>query len=292
MLHLKSIITYISLISLYSITSLGSQISEARVNQAAHRYLSIHENIEENTFDKLVELINRHPYLFNHLAQIETDPEFLPYIERYSNLKMRFTGRSIDPDIKVVFSNKPLNSSTEDIIYAGICDRLTRTIFIDRNFWDQNADNEKFREAILSQTMGFCDLNRVKEYFPYYIEVNGTNNIVDNTHIDLDFSFMSPLSLDLLFLPNSPTVTDGYNHKMITSIREARENLDKAFELMYYELFSRQNIRTEQYCMENVCLTPEEYLEDFKAAIPYLKHMTIGPSLEDEYHPGSPRPSF
>ena len=257
----------VSLISLQSMTAFSFEMTEPELRESIRRYLSIYYNVDENIVDQFiiepfVELVNRHSDLFNHLAEIETYPEFLPYVEKYSDLKVKFTGQPINADIKVVFSNNPINNNNNKFI--GACDPLTRIIFIDRSLWSQYS--ETFKEAIFSHAMGLCDLNREKIY-----AISSANTIL---------SFMNTYLLNLLFLPDSP------ERLHINSITKARENLDETFETMYQELFSRENTR-ENLCGDTpICVNihlwhfENEVFSAFGIGIPGLKHMTIDSALE------------
>ena len=282
----------VSLISLQSITAFSFEMTDPELRQSIRRYLSIYDNVDENTVDRFVELVNRHSDLFNHLAEIETDPEFLPYVEKYSDLKIKFTGQPINADIKVVFSNNPLRPSNynESAAYAGTCDWLTRVVFMDRGFWNHYQDNEKMKEAVLFHEMGHCDLNKIHRW-------------------EGDFSLMSAGIIGFLLFPHLPTLTDlGYEdyfqedrasyEKTRNLYIDARNNLDATFADMYQELFSVKNTRDKPPCtistnMDDENTTPEECMtldEDilqfennifhaYGFTIPILKHITIGPRL-------------
>ena len=287
MFNSKSIkILYIGLISLQSVTALSSQISETRVNQAVHRYSSIYENstygLYKSAVDDFTELVNRHPDLFNHLAEIETDLELLPYLEKYLDIKTRITGHTINRNPKVAFSRHPFISPDDyfdniNIIRNGIvCDYFSRTVFVDRGLWDHHQHNERIKEAVVFHGLGHCELNR------------------DHTWEEgSGFSFMNPDIYSLIAF-NPTTIADfGYNEDTLTEeqrlsyeaiIEETRFTLNSLFELMYHELFVIPNgpsfipTQKEPYFIEGVYMTPEEFIEQFKNFIPSLKHMTIGPS--------------
>ena len=137
-----------------AITAFGFEMTDPELRQSIRRYLSIYENIDENIVDRFVELVNRHSDLFHHLAEIETDPEFLPYVKKYSELKMQFIDQPIDPHVQITFSENTLEPATT------FCDPLTRIIFIDRILWNQFEDNETLKKTIVFHALGHCDLNR------------------------------------------------------------------------------------------------------------------------------------
>ena len=190
--------------------ALGFGVSDQELDQAIRKYLSIYnnyqidENIDESVVDSFTRLIGEYPYIFNYLARLETDPKVLPYLEKYSSLKLKFTGHPIDPDIKVTFMDKSYPFG-EDIGKPVICDRFTRIIFLDPNFWQSQKGREKTREWALFHELGHCDLYR-------------------NHSSGGDSSFMLVSSAERLLLHNrNPT------------------DLDTIFADLYKELFSERN---------------------------------------------------
>ena len=72
--------------------------------------------VEMNTAKEIVKSALRQHNLLDDLAEIETSPELLPYLERYQSLKIRLTGRSAQPDIKMIFLEK------EEMSERGVAD--------------------------------------------------------------------------------------------------------------------------------------------------------------------------
>ena len=236
----------VSLISLQSITAFSFEMTEPELRESIRRYLSIYDNVDENTVDRFVELVNRHPDLFNHLAEIETDPEFLPYVEKYSDLKMQFTNRPIDEDVHITFSNNSLTGA------IGVCDPFTRIIFLDRNFWNQYKDNKKPIEALLSHAMGLCDLDR--------------HNLPTTVA-----SFMNP-EIVTAILRQGENLDEFFEimYQELFSIQNTRRKYCSH--------------PTESVCINQHLEQFENYPFFFfplkGVGIPTLKHMTTGPALE------------
>lgn len=274
--------------SFKSIKVLSFQMSEPELRKTIHEYLSIYAYgaIDENTVDDFVELIQKHSDIFGYLAEAETDSEFLPYLEKYSDLKVRFTGQPINTNIKIIFSSHPLVTNySETIDFGAKCDPLTRVIFVDRDLWNYYKDNEKLREALLFHEAGHCDLRRDHSW----------------DERNEDFSFMSSRIIEFLLFPNPPTIADFENSEYFSeaytsyetqrdSIIHAREHLDETFEKMYQELFSVENTVKNLICEgitilgqrilpEECIITPRKVLQRTERSIPTYKHMTIGPSL-------------
>ena len=252
-------------------TAFSLQMSEPAISQAIHKHLSIYDNVDENTVNDFIDLVNRHSDLFNHLAKLETDPEFLPYVEKYSNLKFRLTGQLIDPDVKIVFSRNPLISSNyynyNSMRFGNICDYFTRVLFIDHGLWNHYKHNERVKEAIIFHGIGHCDLKRNHTW-------EGNLSFMD---VDTHFFIVSDPTTFADFEHDVDSLTEEELLYYANIIIENRIHLDELFEIMYQELFSRQNRSNEEYCIEDECITPEEYVELFEVFIPTLKHMTIGP---------------
>ena len=284
-IYLKYILLIFIAITLQSITALTFEMSEQGLRKAARQYLAIYKAVDEDVISDFVDVVRRHPDIFNYLAEVQTGPEFLPYIEKYANMKMKLTDQSINNDIKIIFSNNPLRASnySETIVESTTCNLFTRTILVDRGSWNYYQD-EKLREALLSHEMGHCDLNR-----------NHSRDMKNE-----NFSFMDAGIIEFLLLPNLPTITDltnngyfrGYypSHEIRANMMiEARSNLDHTFEIMYQELFSMENTISNLKCQgltiiengvkrkilpEACILTPEDIFQLFEAAIPiYYRYM-------------------
>ena len=106
---------------------------------------------------------------------IKTDPEFMEYIKEYNLLKSQYLNDSINSDIKILFSIKPLRdnhpnpvlrANFEQMPFEGsaICFNLSeykyKYIVIDRSFWQYHRNNPNLKKAILFHEIGHCDLDR------------------------------------------------------------------------------------------------------------------------------------
>ena len=162
-------ITFV-VMSLQSTSTLGFvlsfEMSDQGVDRAVRNYLTFGgENIDENRVDALTKIVRDNSDIFNYIANSQTDSAFIPLLKKYSDLKKQFTGLPINSEVKVLFSNNPTAlrdvNNNPDILGAGHCNFLTRTIFIDRDFW--NYFDERVKEAVLFHELGHCDLSRKHE---------------------------------------------------------------------------------------------------------------------------------
>ena len=215
------ILSIFFILSLHSLIVSGLETSD-HLDQAIRRYLSIYnnyqvdENIDEDVVNGFTELMRDYSYGFSYLAMVETDEEFLPYLEKYSNLKLKFTGHPIDPNVRVVFI-KDSPDYAERISRPAFCDPFTRIIFVDPNVWELQEAYERTRkkERILFHELAHCDLYR-------------------NDDPTGDISFMRIRHLERLLTSQDDPV-----------------DLDHIFEELYEELFSQQNTwHTDCYAME------------------------------------------
>ena len=289
-------ITSISLLALI-ISCGGSQttttpvklkMSDQDLNEAIYRYLSIYENVDPNIASQFAMIVKRNASIFNYLIDATTDPEFLPYIEKYSDLKMQFKNQPINTNIKVLFSTHPLKTSDHNstINFSGYCHFFNRVVFIDRDFWQSHKDNERIKEGLLFHELGHCDLDR--EHFFL------TENFSSSIQIE-NFSFMNGDILQSLLLKPftrsqfPPQANYNVYHYQIDT---AKEDLDQTFQSMYKELFSKENTRSSVVCeADGECtdILQEQMLYEFQVeVISVLRHATIGPSqgndLQDIRH--------
>ena len=201
-------------------------------------------------------------------------------LEKYSDLKRQFTGLP-NAAVKVLFSKNPIalrdTNNNPTFLGSGYCDFFTRTVFIDRNFWEHY--NSRLREAVLFHELAHCDLSRAHED--------------DNPD-----SFMNLLLLVGILHPDSAYYQDHRDELNISEeeINNMRMNLDRTFQIMTEELFSKEN--TCQYVskiggrVQNTCvalsLPPGMMMNDltdqFKCdPIVVLRHITIGPSQGENF---------
>ena len=249
--------------------TLGFQMTDEQISQMARDNLLImyeDNDIDEDIISQFVQEIKQNSDVFNSMAELETDSEILPYLERYDILKLQFTGRSINPSIKIVFAHHPLSNGDYDksIDSFGVCDYFTRSIFLDRGLWDHYRENERLREAIVFHELGHCDLDRFDESAG-------------------PISFMTVFDIQCLF---SGIVTESCD-KFKNDRELSDSNFDQTLEAMNRELFSKENVK--QYRCPNgeliednpYCVpTQQRILELFKEyGIPRLRRL-IGLSGE------------
>ena len=259
------------------------KMSDQELNETIHRYLSIYDNIDPNVVNKLALIVKRNASIFNYLTEAETDPEFLPYLEKYSNLKMQYKNQPIDIDVKVIFGTNPLKTSDhhKSMEFSGYCDFFTQVIFIDRDFWEAHQNNERVRESLLFHELGHCDLDRkhflLHEDFSSYIQIENFSFMNGN----IVYSLLINLLTQSEFKPNAIDEYDFYSRQ----IEEAKKELDHVFKLMYEELFSKENTRKNIICKDNgECIEtfPDQISYGFETElIPILRHVTVGPSQGD-----------
>ena len=254
---------------------LGFEMSDQGVDKAVRDYIAFSgaKNIDENIVDALTGIVRDHSNIFNYIANSQTDPAFIPFLRKYSNLKQQFTGLSVNPGVRVLFSNNSLVlrslNSNSGIIGAGYCDFLTRTVFVDRDFW--NHYSERIREAFLFHELAHCDLSRA--------------------HEESGYSFMDGLFLLEIFNPDLIHYQEMKGALGISEeeMNNARMNLDGTFQVMIEELFSKTN--TCQYidadsgevrnkCVQwNLRFARDMRFNYFRCHVAVLlKHLTIGPS--------------
>ena len=265
-------------IILQSVMALGFSMDPQSLNQSVRKYLSIYnnyqidENIDEDVVDDFIEFIQQNADVYNYIAVAETDPEFLPYLQKYSDLKLHYTGRPMDSDIKVLFSATPTNSNRLKGD-TSIADDFTRVIFMDRNFWNYHRDNQKVRETLLFHELGHVDLYREdiliwsdKKHFYSFMSIRLLAFIV----------LPEPIDLNRTFYRDSP--------KKIAEIRGLRAALDSLFQILYEELFSEENTKDYRSCYPrsisyDCSITQREAFMSYTRALHRIKLMTIGPEL-------------
>lgn len=276
---LKRVLIYLVL-SLQSHLALSFSMSPQGLDNAIRKYLSIYnnyridENIDEDVVSDFEKLIRQNSTLFHSIAIFETNPEFFPYIEKYSELKMRFLSRPIDPDVKVVFSSGTLKNTNHDrdARNSGICDPFTRVVFLDYGYWNHHRNNEKLRKDTLFHELGHCDLYR--KHVPHYSD-------------KYFYSFMSGLA-NYLMLPVPIDLNKTWYAEDPVQMEEIlglRDNLDDLFEILYEELFSEENTMDNKSCdprffsKEACIITQRKGFVRYKLSLSTIQHLTWGGGL-------------
>ena len=320
---------FILAIILQSTMAFSFDLTEEGINKAIEKYLSFQmDNIDESAVNELTQLVRDNLDVFSYIAKAQTDPTVLPYLEKYNALKMRYTGQPINSDVKVILSNNPLKNPPHDMsgVLAGWCDYFTRTVFLDRDFWNFHKDNEKMREALLFHELGHCDLSRRHgsrmdwgrdERKPYFSFMSDAHLLEPLLLIPNFFELMASGSLEQY----SGDYERGYKRcskKIVEEYMRGGEHpfdcepelefyhyeyvlnsdLDRAFEALNKELFSIQNthngVLTGEICTGGKCTKIYEYQSFEPLSLPIIKHLTIGPAIaptaqdfyEDYYEKG------
>ena len=260
-------------------------MSDEGIEKAVRQYLSIihgpfDQEIETDLVNHYIQVIQRHSDVFQYLADAQTATEVLPYLDEYNALKLKYTNRPLDPDVKVIFTNHPLKTTPHDTTTndAGICDPLTRVILLDRDFWEYHNQNERLRKSVLFHELGHCDL-----YRNHSNEEDSAEGPIDHTNFSLmtnrGILFSATLLLSNPFLRSS-------HARAIRPLEEAYENifdanLDRVLEAMFEELFSEEKTSFKDFIISILYtqnnstrsywhLSPEEVFQIF------IKHIDGG----------------
>ena len=150
--------------------TLFAQSLERNLQEFAREMMRDVKNPEQNLGlqTEIQDILRPHSdFLFNTLPNMQTDPEFEPYIEKYEALKGQYMGNgqsiSIDPNIKIVLTASPFvmaPSYDKNLERTGFCLYASDLIIIDRGFWEYYQDNDEAREALLFHELGHCDLKQ------------------------------------------------------------------------------------------------------------------------------------
>ena len=171
------------LLPLYSITAQARGSSEQDVQELAQKMIKRVQNPDENLgllTDIQAALRPHLDFISNTLPEMQTDPEFEPYIERYEALKGQYMGNGqpipINPDIKIFLSASPfLLDYNESLNGTGVYFYYHSVIVIDRGFWEHYRGNNEIRQAVLLHELGHCDLEK---------EADSHNGIMNRVWID------------------------------------------------------------------------------------------------------------
>ena len=114
--------------------------------------------------------------LFNTIPQMQTDPEFEPYIKRYEALKAQYTGIHTSISTKVFLSASPLpvKDYESSLKKSAFCVLPLDIIIVDRDTWEHYQD--EVRQFILFHELGHCDLD----------QGHNSNHIMDTYKSNLD----------------------------------------------------------------------------------------------------------
>ena len=143
--------------------------------------------IEENTAKEIVKSLLRQHNLLEDLAQVRTNPEFLPYLERYQALKLESTGRPMQPDITMIL----VRDERVTFYTAGYCDFAAGgLIMINARYWSCTQNDAHLRELFVFHQLAHCDLGR-------------SHRDYNNYSYDFDDDFLSFMNFYLINLLDS-----------------------------------------------------------------------------------------
>ena len=216
------------------------EMTEEGVRLAAERLFAAHgyADVDPGVVDEVVRLVRKEEsYLFGKVASLTTDPEFLPFLERYEALKRRRVGEGLRPDVRVVFGRAEPGS-------AGYCFHLTRTVFIDVDWWRYMRGRDRFKEGLVFHELGHCDLGRGHDSF--FSGMSGEDSYFSFMDIDLTRALFGGED----FRPEDPGA--------MGALLDGRFGGDPgaAFASMEEELFSRRG--TQGRLSDRVCETGTE----------------------------------
>ena len=108
--------------------------------------------------------LRKHLDLFDHLSEITTSPELLPYLEKYEALKMRFISKSFSPGLKIILIGD--QHISPDLIGGGSgigrCDFTEGIVLINANTWNSCIRyDDVFSEFLIFHEVAHCDLKRI-----------------------------------------------------------------------------------------------------------------------------------
>ena len=194
--------------------------------------------IEINKAQAIVKAsLRQHLDLFDHLSEITTNPELLPYLEKYKTLKMRFTSEPLSPDLKIILIGDQYISPHFIGGGAGIarCDFSEGIILINANSWNSCIKHDDvLSEFLVFHEIAHCDLKR-------FHDDDGENNVL--SFMD-QFLIENVLNQTLTGSIESCGSIDALN---IFKEREEwsdqppvnRSYIEDNFEQLYTEIFSK-----------------------------------------------------
>ena len=178
------IFIFLFILCLLNTQTLFAQSSEQSLQELARKIMSDIKNPDETLglLTDIQDVLQPHSdFLLNTLPEMQTDPEFEPYIEKYETLKGQYLGNgqpmSIHPDVKIFLSITPFPRSVgydESLIGAAVSFYYNSVVIIDRGFGEYYQDNDEIREVVLFHELGHCDLR----------QKHGHNDIMNIAWID------------------------------------------------------------------------------------------------------------
>lgn len=207
------------------------EMTEEEARRTAERLFAVHgyEDVDPGTVEEVVRVILEERVLFGKIAALTTDPEFLPYVERYAALKARHTGGILHPDVRVVMGRWFFEQGT-----LAYCDHLVRVVAVNPEVWSKV--DERFKKAIVFHELGHCDLGRGHDA-PLRREWAEGTGAAEGV-----FSFMDVYVAARMTWPAADSYkTDGWQRLAFDAVYEERFGRDRgrAVAFMEEELFQR-----------------------------------------------------
>ena len=272
----KKVFLFFCFLNFQSIIALSNEITQQELDSFVHRYLNssfgvidisksssvsrtiircnIHycfstiENIKvnRNTAEAIVRSqLREHLDLFDYLTEIRTSSEFLPYLEKYQDLKMQLIKKDLSPGIKIILVGDehlyPYWSHEGPAV--AICDSLTGMVWINANNWNNCIKHDPLlAEFMIFHELAHCDLNRD----------HGDN---DNPLSFMDETLTVSLLHNLITRPmDSCRLMDPDN--IIESGGFDRGDIEQNLEQLYTEAFSKDKFYNDneyncEFCEED-----------------------------------------
>ena len=119
--------------------------------------------IEINEAQAIVKAsLRQHLDLFDYLSDITTSFELLPYLEKYKALKVRFTGRIVQPYLRIILVGDQ-HIPPDFIREVGVarCDFTEGIVLVNVNSWNSCIKHDDvFSEFLIFHEVVHCDLKR------------------------------------------------------------------------------------------------------------------------------------
>ena len=211
--------------------------------------------IEENAAKAIVKSLLREYEVLEDLAEIRTSPELLPYLEKYRSLKIESTGRSIQPDIKIVFAGDGSQA-------GGFCHFSSGLVLIQPITGSCFQNDAYSTEFLILHELTHCDLGRHHHDYNYDAKDNNINP-------SGFFSFMNLKLLDILSNNSCDErfgIEDDSQQYLLPDFD--RSHVEANFGQLYTELFSRdQFYHDEGFHIRNYPYNTLDFFDDYRSKV-------------------------
>ena len=148
------------------------------------------------------DLLRQHLDIFDHLSEITTHPEFLPYLEKYKALKMKYTSKPLSPGLKITLAGNQYISPHFIGTGSGVarCDFSEGLVIINATSWNNCIKHDDIiNEFLVFHEIAHCDLKRLhgdggSNFFIFYESTFNKRDITSNfkwTHRIMPFYYRS-----------------------------------------------------------------------------------------------------